>query len=86
MGVTHAEDGTIAVSVAHADGVLAVSGSYDEIAGLCDVLEQVALLATVSAHEDSWLDDVTVGADVVKLGIKAGGRVRLAIVPARRAA
>lgn len=85
MGVTRSADGTIAVSVAHADGVLAVTGTYDEIAVLCDVLEQVALLATVSAHEDSWLDDVQVGADVVKLGIRAGGRVRLAIVPARAA-
>lgn len=81
LDVTHTDAGTIRVSIGHADGVLGVEGTYEEIASLCDVLEQVALLATVSAAEDSWLDDVPVGADVVKLGIRAGGRVRLSIVP-----
>lgn len=85
MGVTHTDAGTIRVSIGHADGLLAVEGSYDEIDALCTMLEQIALLATVSRSEDSWLQDVPVGRDVVKLGIRAGGRVRLEIVPAQAA-
>ena len=82
MGVTHTTTGTIRVSIGHPDGLLAVEGTYEEIDALCTMLEQIALLATVSKTEDAWIQDVPVGRDVVKLGIRAGGRVRLEIVPA----
>lgn len=85
MGVTHTDAGTIRVSIGHPDGVLAVEGSYAEIDALCTTLERIAALATAAPARDAWLQDVPVGSDVVKLGVRAGGRVRLEIVPAQAA-
>jgi hypothetical protein len=82
LDVTHTEAGTVRVTIGHPDGLLAVEGTSLELQRLCDALEQVAQLATIACDEDSWIVDVEVGGQRLRLGLRAGGLVRLAALPA----
>jgi hypothetical protein len=77
---TRALGDELEVTLADGLAVTRLVGSADEIAALCDAMEQVALFATATARP-AWLPPVRVGASVVRFGF-ARGRVRMVTGPA----
>jgi hypothetical protein len=71
--------GTIRVTLGRPTGVEVLEGSPDEIAALCDAMEQMCVLAGAADDESAWLAALPVGADIVRLGLSRGGRVRLVV-------
>jgi hypothetical protein len=71
------------VTLADGSAVTRLIGSPQEIAALCDAMEQAAVLAGASPRA-TWLPPVRVGANLVRLGF-ARGRVRMVTGPAEDA-
>jgi hypothetical protein len=60
-------------------GLEQLEGSYEEVARLAEVMQQVSVLAQLNETESVWLDDVQVGGATVKLGLNPGGLTRMLI-------
>lgn len=70
----------ISVTFATDRGVEPLEGSCEEVARLARVMQQVGALAALNEQEQVWLEQVTVGDAVVKLGLKPGRQVRVRII------
>ena len=70
----------ISVTFATDRGVEPLEGSCEEIARLARVMQQVSALAALNEQEQVWLEEVTVGDAVVRLGLKPGRQARVRIV------
>lgn len=70
----------IAVTLVSASGFHELEGSLDEMARMAAVMRQVSVLAPLHEGEPVWLEDVTVGDTVVRLGLSSGGEARVLIV------
>ena len=77
---TRIGDDEIEVTLADGVGLIGLVGAPDEVAALCEAMDEAALLACASARP-AWLREVRVGTDVVRLGT-GGGRVRFVVGPA----
>ena len=69
----------IAVTLITESGLHQLEGSLEEMARLADVMRQASVLAPLCDGEQVWLEDLTVGDTVVRLGLSPGGRTRLLI-------
>jgi hypothetical protein len=81
IGARETADG-IAVTFMTERGLEALEGSPDELARLATVMQQVGVLAALNDKERVWLEDVTVGDAVVKLGLNPGRQARVRILRA----
>jgi hypothetical protein len=72
--------GGIAVTFVTEHGLEALEGSCDEMARLATVMQQVGALAALNEAEKVWIEDVTVGDAVVKLGLNPGRQARVRIL------
>ena len=72
--------GTVTVTLADARGLTRIDATPEEVAALCDAMEEAALLARASCLP-AWLAALPAGEDRVRIGI-AGGRGRLLVVAA----
>ena len=70
----------IAVTFVTDHGIEPLEGSCEEVARLARVMQQVGALAAVNEQEQVWLEEVTVGDAIVKLGLKPGQQARVRIV------
>ena len=70
----------IAVTFVTERGLEPLEGSCDEIARLATVMQQVSTLALLNEDERVWVDEVTVGDAIVKLGLNPGRQGRVQIV------
>lgn len=70
----------LAVTFITEKGLEPLEGSYEEVARLADVMQQVSVMATLNDDERVWLEDVVVGDAVVRLGLNPGGQARVRIV------
>jgi hypothetical protein len=73
-------DDGIAVTFATERGLERLEGSVDEIAHLARAMQQVAALGQLNEHERVWVEEVSVGRSVVKLGLNPGGQARVLIL------
>lgn len=76
----HETENGIAITFVTERGIEALEGSCDEVARLATVMQQVGALASLNEQEQVWLEDVTVGDAVVKLGLNPGRQARVRIV------
>jgi hypothetical protein len=76
----HETDHGIAVTFATERGIEPLEGSRDEVAHLAAVMQQVGVLARLNDDERVWVEDVTVGDAIVKLGLNPGGQARVRIL------
>jgi hypothetical protein len=60
-------------------GLEQLEGSYEEVARLAGMMQQVSVLAQLNETESVWLEDVNVGRATVKLGLNPGGLTRMLI-------
>jgi hypothetical protein len=70
----------MAVTFVTDTGIEPLDGTCDEFARLAEVMQQVSVLASLNENETVWIEDVTVGDAVVKLGLKPGGQARVCIL------
>ena len=70
----------ISVTFATDRGIEPLEGSCEEVARLARVMQQVGALAALNEQEQVWLEQVTVGDAVVKLGLKPGRQARVRII------
>jgi hypothetical protein len=77
VSATAVDGETVLVTLADRRGLTRLEASRDEVASLCDAMEEAALLARAS-HRAAWLAAVPAGGDVVRIGV-ASGRVRLLV-------
>jgi len=75
------DEGRIRFTLAHAGELMPLEGSVEEVERLIDAMREVALLATASDTERSWLHELPVGDRLVRLGVHPGGEVRLLLSP-----
>jgi hypothetical protein len=75
------DEGRIRFTLAHAGGLTPLEGSIEEVDRLTAAMREVALLATASDTERSWLHELAVGEQVVRLGLHPGGQVRVLVSP-----
>jgi hypothetical protein len=62
-------------------GLEPLEGSRDEVARLAQAMQQVSVLASLNDHNERvWVQDVTVGDAIVKLGLSPGGQARVRIL------
>ena len=61
-------------------GLQLLEGSCDELTRLATVMQQVSALAAVGADERVWIEEVTVGDAVVRLGLNPDRQARVQIV------
>lgn len=73
-------DDGIVVTFATERGVEPLEGSAEEIARLARAMRQVGALAALNDREHVWVEEVSVGDAVVKLGLKPGGQARVRII------
>lgn len=73
-------DEGLAVTFATDRGVERLVGTPDEMARLARSMQQVAALGQLNDDENVWLDAVSVGDAIVKLGISPGGQARVLIL------
>jgi hypothetical protein len=66
-----------AVTLLSESGLHHLEGSAGELGRLAELMRQVSVLAPLHHGEPIWLDDVTVGRTVVRLGLSSDGRTRL---------
>jgi hypothetical protein len=76
----HRTDDGIAITFATERGVEPLEGTCDEVARLARVMQQVGALAALNEDEQVWLEEVPVGAAIVKLGLKPGRQARVRII------
>jgi hypothetical protein len=76
----HHTDRGISVTFATDHGIEPLEGSCDEVARLARVMQQIGALAALNDSEQVWLDEVTVGNAIVKLGLKPGHQARVRII------
>ncbi len=69
----------IAVTFATERGLERLEGGPEEIARLARAMQQVAALGQLNEHEHVWVEEVAVGASLVKLGLSPGGQARVLI-------
>jgi hypothetical protein len=69
----------IAITFATERGLETLCGSCEEVARLAKAMQQVSALAALHDSDPVWLEDVVLGADVVKLGLGPGGEARVRI-------
>jgi len=70
----------ISVTFATDRGIEPLEGSCEEVARLARVMQQVGALAALNEREQVWLEEVTVGDAIVKLGLKPGRQARVRII------
>jgi hypothetical protein len=70
----------IAVTFATERGIEPLLGSREEVAQLARVMQQVGVLARLNENERVWVEDVSVGDAIVKLGLNPGGQARVRIL------
>jgi hypothetical protein len=70
----------ISVTFATDRGIEPLEGSCEEVARLACVMQQVGALAALNEQEQVWLEEVTVGDAIVKLGLKPGRQARVRII------
>jgi hypothetical protein len=70
----------ISVTFATDRGIEPLEGSCEEVARLARVMQQVGALAALNEQEQVWLEEVTVGDAIVKLGLKPGRQARVRII------
>jgi hypothetical protein len=75
----HRIDGGLAITFATDHGLESLAGSFEQVARLAQVMQQVSALASVSDSDGVWLEEVVVGDAVVKLGLNRGGQARIRI-------
>ncbi|MGO9904094.1 MAG: hypothetical protein ACLP0J_31515 [Solirubrobacteraceae bacterium] len=83
LGVLDAHETTkgLAVTFITDYGLEPLEGSYDEVARLAQVMQQVSVLASLNDHNERvWVQDVAVGDAIVKLGLSPGGQARVRIL------
>jgi hypothetical protein len=80
VSATATEAETVVVTLADGCGLTRLEATRDEVASLCDAMEEAALLARASCRA-AWLAAVPAGADVVRIGV-AAGRVRVIVAAA----
>lgn len=73
-------DEGIAVTFITDYGLEELEGSCEEVARLAAVMQQVSVLAQLNQDERVWVETVTVGNAVVKLGLNPGGLTRMRIL------
>ena len=76
----HETEQGIAVTFATERGIEPLEGSRAEVAHLAVVMQQVGVLARLNEDERVWVEDVTVGDAIVKLGLNPGGQARVRIL------
>jgi hypothetical protein len=76
----HETEGGIAVTFVTDRGIEPLEGSCEEVARLARVMQQVGALAAINEQERVWVEEVTVGNAVVKLGLNPGGQARVRIL------
>ena len=79
IGARETADG-IAVTFVTERGIEALEGTCDEIARLATVMQQVSTLAMLNDDQRVWIDEVTVGDAIVKLGLNPGRQGRVKII------
>lgn len=79
IGARETADG-IAVTFVTERGIEPLEGSCDEIARLATVMQQVSTLAMLNDDQRVWIDEVTVGNAIVKLGLNPGRQGRVKII------
>jgi DNA-binding IclR family transcriptional regulator len=79
IGARETADG-IAVTFVTERGIEPLEGSCDEIARLATVMQQVSALAMLNDDQRVWIDEVTVGNAIVKLGLNPGRQGRVKII------
>jgi hypothetical protein len=72
----------ISVTFATDRGIEPLEGTCEEVARLARVMQQIGALAALNEQEQVWLEEVTVGDAVVKLGLKPGRQARVRIIRA----
>jgi hypothetical protein len=77
LSATATDGDRLLVTLADGRGLLRLEASRDEVAALCDAMEEAALLARASAC-GAWLAELPAGCDAVRIGI-CSGRVRLVV-------
>lgn len=70
----------IAVTLVSGSTFHELEGTLDEMARLAAVMRQASVLAPLHEGEPVWLEDVSVGHAVVRLGLSPGGETRVLIV------
>jgi hypothetical protein len=70
----------ISVTFATDRGIEPLEGSCEEVARLARAMQQIGALAALNEHEQAWLEEVTVGEAIVKLGLKPGRQARVRII------
>ncbi|HTU87167.1 MAG TPA: hypothetical protein VMF57_16430 [Solirubrobacteraceae bacterium] len=70
----------LAVTFGTERGIERLEGSHDEIARLAKAMQQVAALGQVNEDDDVWVDAVSVGDALVKLGVAPHGQTRVLII------
>ncbi len=70
----------IAITFATEFGLEQLEGSREEVARLAEVMQQVAVLASLNESENVWLEEVAVGEATVMLGLGPGGIGRVKIL------
>jgi hypothetical protein len=79
LGGRQSEEG-VAVTFATDDGIELLEGTYEQVARLARVMNQVSVLATLNDDESVWIEDVAIGDAVVQLGLNPGGQARVRIL------
>ena len=77
---TRQTENGVAVTFVTERGLMAVEGSEAQIMRLAEVLAQVAALAPLNETETVWIENVTVGDSLVRLGLRPGGGGRVQII------
>jgi hypothetical protein len=70
----------IAATFATERGVERLEGSPEQVARLAKAMHQVCALAPLNDEDGIWLEDVTVGNAIVRLGLGRAGEARLRIL------
>ena len=80
VSATATDAETVVVTLADARGLTRLEATRDEVASLCDAMEEAVLLARASCRP-AWIATVPAGREVVRIGV-AAGRVRMLVAAA----
>ena len=73
---------TIRFTIAHPGGLQSLEGSVDEVADLAAAVRELAVLAAAAGEDEhGWIHALPVGDKRVRMGLRAGGEIRILVTP-----